>query len=71
MNQNSRAHFAAFCLLAAVVPSTALAVSLANGNFATGDFTGWTLDTDGGPGSSSDFSVIGAPGTYSARIGAD
>jgi hypothetical protein len=74
MNRNSLAHTAALCLLAALaVPPAARASGIANGNFATGDFTGWTRDTDGaGLGSSgSDFAIVGAPGPYSARIEAD
>jgi len=42
-----------------------------DGDFATGDFTGWTTDTDGGPGSSSDLRVSGSPGAYRAQLDAD
>lgn len=41
---------------------------IVNGNFETGDFTGWSLDTDGSPGSAADFSISGV---QAARIEAD
>ena len=62
---------ALFFPLALAVAPAALAVSLTNGDFATGDFTGWTRDTDGGPGGSPDFSVVGSTGAYAARLEAD
>ncbi len=49
----------------------ALAVSLTNGDFATGDFTGWPRDTDDGPGGSPDFSIVGPAGAYAAQLQAD
>ena len=59
-----------FPLALAVAPA-ALAVNLTNGDFATGDFFGWTRDTDGGPGGSPDFSIVGPAGAYAARLEAD
>jgi len=45
--------------------------TITNGDFETGDLTGWSTDTDFGPGSAGDFSVSGSPGSYKARIEAD
>jgi len=59
-----------FPLALALAPA-ALAVNLTNGDFGTGDFTGWTRDTDGGPGGSRDFSIVGSPGAYAAQLQAD
>ena len=59
-------------LMTALTPCTsALAAAITNGGFETGDFTGWSLDTDGFPGSANDFQVVGSPGNYRARIEAD
>ena len=62
------------CAVAALlsIPATpVVAAALTNGDFETGDFTGWSLDTDGFPGSGNDFKVVGSPGSYSARVEAD
>jgi len=49
-----------------------IASTITNGNFQTGDFTGWTTDTDGLPGYSSDFFVVDdGSGDYHARIEVD
>jgi hypothetical protein len=58
-------------LLGLVWAQSALGVSVTNGDFGTGDFTGWTLDTDGFPGTANDFQVVGSPGDYQAEIQAD
>lgn len=72
MDHRSPSRAAALLLpLALLGPASALAAGFINGDFATGDFTGWGIDTDGSPGGSSDFNVVGAPGTYRARIAAD
>jgi hypothetical protein len=42
-----------------LVFSSALQAAVINGDFSTGDFTGWQTDTDGFVGSPNDFSVIG------------
>lgn len=47
------------------------AAMLTNGDFETGNFTGWTRDTDGNAGTTPDFQIIGSPGSYQARIQAD
>ncbi|MEW6487975.1 MAG: PEP-CTERM sorting domain-containing protein [Thermodesulfobacteriota bacterium] len=62
-----------FALALAAAP--ARAASIVNGNFATGDLTGWSLDTDGaGPPDLtlySDFGVEAVGGGNVARIEAD
>lgn len=58
-------------LLALAWTQSAHGVSVTNGDFGTGDFTGWTLDTDGFPGTANDFQVVGSPGDYMAQINAD
>lgn len=59
-------------LFAALLFSHAsFATPITNGDFETGDFTGWSLDTDFGAGSANDFSVSGALGSYQGRIEAD
>lgn len=47
------------------------ASGITNGDFQTGDFSGWQLDTDGALGVSPDFQIINNAGNYSARIEAD
>lgn len=47
------------------------AASITNGDFETGDFTGWSLNTDFGTGSTNDFSVSDSSGSYKGRIEAD
>ncbi|AUB81582.1 hypothetical protein THSYN_11855 [Candidatus Thiodictyon syntrophicum] len=59
-----------FPLALAVAPAV-LAVSLTNGDFATGDFTGWPRDTDGGPGGRPGFSIVGPTGADAAQLQAD
>ena len=65
----------AAALLAALSASgPSLADLLTNGDFETGDFTGWTTDTDGNGAPtplSPDFQVIGSPGSYQGRLEAD
>lgn len=58
-------------LSAVALPVVAGAAGIDNGDFATGSLAGWSLDTDGSPGQAPDFSVVGAPGAYAARIEAD
>lgn len=58
-------------LLALAWAQSALGVSVINGDFGTGDFTGWMLDTDGAASSGSDFSVVNTPGGRQARIDVD
>ena len=53
-----------------LIPATSVA-TIMNGDFETGDFTGWSTNTDGSVGSANDFSVPGAPGSYRARVEAD
>ena len=52
-------------------PGGTAAVGIINGDFSTGDFTGWSLDTDGAPGGSSDFTIVNAGSNPAARILAD
>jgi len=47
------------------------ASGVVNGNFQTGDFTGWSLATDGVAGTAPDFQIENLAGDYSARIEAD
>jgi hypothetical protein len=49
------------------------AAAIVNGNFQTGDFSGWNKDTDGAHNDPSfnDFSIVGNPGDYSAQIEVD
>jgi hypothetical protein len=49
--------------LAAEVPGTAKADLVVNGDFGTGDFTGWSL-----PGDTSSAYVSGSPGDYAAAL---
>ncbi|QSA95650.1 hypothetical protein [Methylococcus sp. EFPC2] len=58
-------------LLLLAVNSAVHAAGVSNGDFQTGDFSGWTLDTDATPGASPDFQIIDSAGNYSARIEAD
>ena len=60
-----------FLLLPILIIPTTSTATVINGGFETGDFSGWTLDTDGFPGSANDFSVTGSPGSYEGRIEAD
>lgn len=55
----------------ASMPVPASAQGVANGDFGSGDLSGWSLDTDGSPGGAPDFSVVGSSGAYAARIEAD
>lgn len=71
MGHGHMAHAASLLWATLAVSPAALAVGLANGDFATGDFTGWTLDTDGSPGSPPDFEVVGSPGAFAAALRAD
>jgi len=61
----------ALCAALLLTTAPATAVSLTNGDFETGDFFGWSLDTDGFPGGPADFSVVGSPGNFAGRIEAD
>ncbi|MHB8766549.1 MAG: hypothetical protein ACYDA8_19740 [Deferrisomatales bacterium] len=65
----------ALALALALATSPAGAASLVNGTFATGDLTGWSLDTDGGGPPDltvfSDFGVEAVGGGFVARIEAD
>ena len=58
-------------ILVLASPGGAAAVGIINGDFSTGDFTGWSLDTDGAPGGSSDFTIVNAGSTPAARISVD
>jgi hypothetical protein len=58
-------------LLAVAWSEAASAAGVQNGDFGTGTLSFWTRDTDGSPGGSSDFAVVGSPGNYAARIEAD
>ncbi len=58
-------------LLAVAWSQSALGALVINGDFGTGDFSGWTLDTDGLPGTANDFHIVGTPGGYQAEIRAD
>jgi hypothetical protein len=53
------------------MPLTSMAAGINNGDFATGDFTGWSLDTDGASGTTPDFQVEPSGTDYHARIEAD
>jgi len=60
-----------FCT-AILAPNISSAASIANGDFSTGDFTGWSQDTDGWGTPISglnDFSIV--PGNNAARIEID
>ncbi|MCP3867908.1 MAG: PEP-CTERM sorting domain-containing protein, partial [Gammaproteobacteria bacterium] len=65
------------CFLSALfISNFSLAAGIMNGDFATGDFSGWSQDTDGfspvpPPNQANDFSIVGASGDYAARIEAD
>ena len=64
------AAFGAALLLALPSPQ-ARAAGVANGDFETGDFTGWTIQTDAGPGQPTDLFLVASQGGYAARIEAD
>jgi hypothetical protein len=53
------------------LPLPSLAASITNGDFASGDFTGWSLDTDGFTGTAPDFQIETSGGNSYARIEAD
>ena len=56
------------------LPAAVSAAAIANGGFETGDFTGWSLDSDGfdfaypSPSGDEDFQIVGVPGKHQARI---
>jgi hypothetical protein len=58
-------------LLAASLPSPGVAAGIINGDFETGDFSGWQLDSDGFDGADPDFQVVGVPGNHQARVEID
>jgi hypothetical protein len=59
------------CLLILSWSGNAGAAGVTNGDFGTGDFSGWFLDTDGSAGEGPDFTVVGSPGNFAARIEAN
>jgi len=63
----SRYGFVAGVVLPVLLCSVAGAATIVNGNFSTGDFIGWSLDTDGFLGGSPDFTIDSGR----ARIEAD
>ena len=58
-------------LAVALLPGLGTAAEIVNGDFETGDFTGWSLDTDGFEGTAPDFQVVGVPGNHQARVEID
>jgi len=61
----------AFCATL-LTPLESMANLINNGDFETGDYSGWSIDTDGFPGNSSDFMIDPSRSSnYQARIEAD
>jgi hypothetical protein len=66
--------FGACSITALALPAAATAAAITNGGFETGDFTGWSLDSDGfefeypNPNGEDDFRIIGVPGNHQARV---
>jgi hypothetical protein len=58
-------------LAALLLPQLAAAGPISNGDFETGDFTGWSIDSDGFDGDAPDFQVVGVPGNHQARVEID
>jgi len=60
----------AFCATL-LIPGLSSATGLNNGDFATNDFSSWSIDTDGFSGSTPDFQIIPSGSDSHARIEAD
>lgn len=73
LKKQKRLAFLLFFLAISILPS-AHAAFVVNGNFQTGDFTGWSLDVDGFPllpGDSDITLVEPTPGDFAARLQAE
>ena len=53
------------------MPGLSSATGLNNGDFATNDFSAWSIDTDGFAGTTPDFQIIPSGSDHQARIEAD